>query len=112
MSLLLDANLSPRLAERLAELFPGITHVRNAGLAQASDQRIWEYARANRHTILTADSDFVDLNTTLGFPPKVVHLQRCDFPLRVIENSLRRNAIRISGMESDDALGLLVIRMP
>ena len=61
-------------------------------------------------TVLTADADFVGLSQRLGFPPKVIRLQRCDVPFRVIEEVLRRNALRISAFENDPSEPLLVIK--
>ncbi|HLP25724.1 MAG TPA: DUF5615 family PIN-like protein [Acidobacteriota bacterium] len=37
MKLLFDQNLPRSLVERLSDLFPSSTHVRDAGLAQADD---------------------------------------------------------------------------
>jgi predicted nuclease of predicted toxin-antitoxin system len=110
VSLLLDENLSPRLVTRLLSLFPGLTHVRDVGLKQAADERIWTWARESGYTVVTADSDFVELSDRLGWPPKVVHLERCDFPFVVIEQLLRQSAIRIAEFERDSTTGLLVIR--
>ena len=109
MSLLLNENLSPRLVKRLSALFPGLTHVRDVGLKQAADERIWTWARENASTVVTADTDFVELSNRLGWPPKVVHLERCDFPFLVIEELLRHNAIRIAEFEEDPTTGVLVI---
>lgn len=111
MSLLLDENLSPRLVQRLSSLFPGIVHVRDAGLKQASDKAIWESA-ATACTIVTTDADFAELSRRLGRPPKVIHLEECDFPLRVIEELLRQNAVRISEFLKDPRVGLLGLRFP
>ncbi len=44
MKLLFDQNLSPKLVNRLADLFPGSIHVLSVGLDCADDDRIWEYA--------------------------------------------------------------------
>jgi len=104
---LLDENLSPRLVNRLEELFPGLTHVRDVGLKQADDHTIWQWAKANQFAIITTDSDFVSLAHRLGWPPKVVHLPNCDFPLHVIEDQLRRSALRITEFEKDNKVGLL-----
>ena len=57
MKLLLDENLSPRLVNRLNQLFPGLTHVREVGLKQADDQQIWDWARDNAFAIVTTDAD-------------------------------------------------------
>lgn len=41
-----DANLSPKLTIRLAELFPGPVHVFSSGVGRRTpDEDIWEYAR-------------------------------------------------------------------
>jgi predicted nuclease of predicted toxin-antitoxin system len=111
VSLLLDENLSPRLVARLQYLFPGLTHVRDVGLKQAADQQIWTWAKENACTVVTADADFVELSNRLGWPPKVIHLERCDFPFSVIEQLLRHNAIRIAEFEGDPQTGQLVIKL-
>lgn len=111
MSLLLDENLSPRFLQRLSSLFPGIIHVRDVGLKQASDEAIWDWAAGMSCTIVTTDADFVELNQRLGWPPKVIHLEECDFPLRIVEGLLRQNAVRISEFEKDPVTGLLSLRL-
>jgi predicted nuclease of predicted toxin-antitoxin system len=58
VKLLLDENLSRRLIDRLADLFPGTTHVALAGLLHAPDTSIWEHAKAVDFTLVTADADF------------------------------------------------------
>ena len=98
MSLLLDENLSPRLVSRLSSLFPELIHVGDVNLAKASDETIWVWARRNGHTIITMDADFVGLSQRLGWPPKVIHLEQCDVPFRIIEDLLRQNAVRISDL--------------
>lgn len=45
-------------------------------------------------------------------PPKLIHIERCDFPLDVIEELLRQNGIRISEFEKEPDTGLLVLRPP
>ena len=112
MSLLLDENLSPRLTFRLVSLFSGLIHVRDVGLKQAGDEEIWDWARENSYTVITADADFVALVNRRGPPPKLIHLERCDFPFNVIEELLRQNAIRISEFENDPHASLLILRPP
>jgi predicted nuclease of predicted toxin-antitoxin system len=87
-------------------------HVRDVGLKQASDEVIWEWASRSGHTIVTTDADFAGLSRRLGWPPKVIHLEECDFPLRIIEELLRQNAVRISEFEKDPGTGLLGVRVP
>ena len=111
MNLLLDENLSPRLVQRLASLFPALIHVRDIGLKQAPDELIWDWAKMNGYTIVTTDADFAALSGVRGWPPKVIHLQECDFPLRIIENLLRQNAVRISEFDKDPHTGLLSVNL-
>ena len=110
MRLLLDENLSSRLVNRLGLLFPGLTHVRDVGLKQADDQTIWQWAKTHEFAIVTTDADFVTLAQRFGWPPKVIHIEQCDFPLRIIEDQLRRAAVRISEFGKDEGSGLLLLR--
>jgi predicted nuclease of predicted toxin-antitoxin system len=107
---LLDENLSPRLINRLDQLFPGLAHVGQFGLKSSDDLTILDWAKANAFSIITTDSDFVALAQRLGWPPKVIHLKQCVYPLRVIEELLRTNAVRIAEFAKDDRSGLLVLR--
>jgi predicted nuclease of predicted toxin-antitoxin system len=63
VKLLIDENLSRRFVARLADLFPGSIHVMAISLAESPDAEVWEYAKANGFTILTADADFFELTT-------------------------------------------------
>ena len=76
MKLIIDENLSRRLVARLADLFPGSIHVTDVALEESPDASVWEYAKANEFTILTADADFFELTTDFGPPPKVLWLRR------------------------------------
>lgn len=111
MKLLLDENLSPRLVSRLVELYGEIAHVRDVGLQEADDRTIWEWAKEREYSVVTADADFVALSQQLGLPPKVIHLEQCDFPYRVIEDLLRRNAVRIAEFGKDQTTGVLSLRI-
>jgi predicted nuclease of predicted toxin-antitoxin system len=104
VKLLFDANLSPKLVRRLADLFPGLTHVFDAGLVRFTpDAVIWEYAAQNGFTIVTADADFVELSRERGFPPKVIRIEKCTFRTAEVEELIRRNAVRIAEFERSDA---------
>jgi len=76
MKLLFDQNLSFKLVDRLADLFPDSDQVRRLGLDQADDRAIWEHAKRSGFVLVTQDSDFADLAALLGPPPKVIWL-RC-----------------------------------
>jgi predicted nuclease of predicted toxin-antitoxin system len=109
LKLLFDANLSPKLVVRLAQLFPDSVHVFDTGLARStSDETIWEYAGANGFTIVTADSDFLDFARSRGAPPKVIHLENCNYRSSQVEDLLRRHAIWIAELEQSSRASLVI----
>lgn len=61
MRLLIDANLSPKVAVALGKSGIESVHVGGAGLLTASDRSILDYAAANGLVIVSADSDFGEL---------------------------------------------------
>jgi predicted nuclease of predicted toxin-antitoxin system len=62
----------------------------------ASDPFIFDWAReAEFAAVVSTDLDFVHLAERLGPPPKVIRIERCDFPAKVIAQLLRREALRI-----------------
>lgn len=75
MKLLFDHNLSPRLVNRLADIYPNSNHLFNLQLDTAADYLVWEYARQNQFIIVTKDSDFSELSLLRGFPPKVIWIR-------------------------------------
>jgi predicted nuclease of predicted toxin-antitoxin system len=58
VKILVDANLSPRLAKALEVVGHQTVHVGDVGLLTAADDEIFEFAQQNDHVILSADSDF------------------------------------------------------
>jgi len=74
--LLLDQNLSPRLLEITADLYPGSTHVRNEGLQAADDDTVWAYATEHGFAIVSKDADFHQRSFLFGHPPKVIWIRR------------------------------------
>ena len=109
MKLLFDENLSRKLVARLADLYPESAHVVEASLIESPDRRIWDFARTEGIVIVSTDSDFYELATTIGPPPKVIWLRRWTHPTRDAERVLRREAIRITQFLADPELGVLVL---
>jgi predicted nuclease of predicted toxin-antitoxin system len=61
MRFLVDANLSPRIAEILTAGEHDAVHVRDVGLLTASDEKIMAHAQADSRVIVSADSDFATM---------------------------------------------------
>jgi len=107
MRLLLDQNLSPRLVDRLADVYPDSNHVFLLGLERALDQQVWTYARDHSFLIVTKDSDFNDLSVLQGFPPKIIWLRLGNCTTGDVERVLRRSQEAIATFVSDPSLGVL-----
>ncbi len=61
MRFLVDANLSPRVAEWLRDQGHDAVHVFEIGLNEAGDHRILEEAVSRRQILLTVDLDFGEI---------------------------------------------------
>jgi predicted nuclease of predicted toxin-antitoxin system len=75
MKILLDENISWRIKKYLNFDIENIIHVADISDLRLNDEDIWNYALNNDCIILTHDSDFVDLVTLRGFPPKIIQLR-------------------------------------
>ena len=73
---LLDQNLPIRLAKAPKAEFPGTVHVKEVGLATATDAAVWQHAKQGPWTVMSKDSDFRQMAFLHGPPPKFVWL-RC-----------------------------------
>ena len=95
MKLLFDQNLSPRLPQKLSDIFPNSMHVRDVGLRDSTDAEIWKYALQNDLTIVSKDSDFQQRSLLYGHPPKFVWLRVGNYPVKTVEELLRKHSISI-----------------
>ncbi len=109
MRLLFDQNLSPKLVERLGDLFPGSVHVQSVGLDRASDDQVLEYSRLNGFVIVTKDVDFNNLSVVRGVPPKVIWLLLGNCTTAQIEGLLRARFSAIEAFEKDPEAGTLAL---
>ncbi|MEM9537647.1 MAG: DUF5615 family PIN-like protein [Cyanobacteria bacterium P01_E01_bin.45] len=109
MKLLFDQNLSPSLTQPLQDIYPDSNHVFNLGLDRATDVQVWDYARQEGFVIVTKDSDFSDLSTLRGFPPKVIWIRRGNCRTSDIEAILRSNYQRILTLVESVSAGVMVL---
>lgn len=109
MKLLFDQNLSHRLVRVLSDVFPGSSHVRDAGLARADDDDVWQDAMAQGLTIVSKDSDFHQLSFLRGHPPKVVWIRRGNCSTDDIESILREHESDLRAFERDRDASFLVL---
>jgi predicted nuclease of predicted toxin-antitoxin system len=95
VTLLLDANLSFRLLKTLAGPSPGSVHVRAIGLARASDQEIWQYAK---------------LGIVNGWPPRIVWIQSHDTSTAAILALFERRAAAIAAFIHAGSDACLIVK--
>lgn len=108
MRLLLDANLSWRLAKKLRQNFPDCIHVSETNLPQpASDTAIWEYAKTQGFVIVTNDDDFLRLSTYKGFPPKVVLLRTGNQSTDFLHELLASKKVSIERLVEREDIGIV-----
>jgi predicted nuclease of predicted toxin-antitoxin system len=96
---LVDANLSPRVAEWLRHCEHDAAHVFERGLAQAPDREIFERAGEEGRILLTADLDFGEiLARSTGVVSVVL--------LRIGTSSTRRTITRLERVLGQAAAAL------
>ena len=104
MRLLFDENLSARLVEAVADVYPGSGHVLAAGLGGAPDERVWEHAGAGGFVLVTNDEDFHRLSVLRGPPPKVIWIRLGNCATADVVRLLRVRAEQIARfIEHEDA---------
>ncbi|MBC7447271.1 MAG: DUF5615 family PIN-like protein [Hymenobacteraceae bacterium] len=112
MRLLLDENISWRLAAPLRPHCTTVLHVRDIGLDHSPDTTIWRYARQNNFDLLTKDEDFVRLVLADGFPPRVIALQNAQVPVAKLATFLLERLPQLQRFLSEQTeFGLLSLRL-
>ncbi len=109
MKLLFDENLSPKLPNLLADIFPNSIHVRDVGMKATNDPIVWDYAKDNDFMIVSKDADMHDLSLVFGNPPKVIWLRLGNCSTRQVENLLRRDFEIVRLFYKDDYVSLLAL---
>lgn len=96
--LLLDANISPKVAEALRSEEIDVVDVGEIGLLSATDRQILARAGEQGQIVVTFDLDFAAMTAALGVPPAtgvmILRLSsaRADLILPRIRTALRREA--------------------
>lgn len=106
MKLLVDANLSPRVAEQLTRAGYDATHVGDRGLLTASDETIAAFAVAEERTVVSADSDFATILALSGHTSPSLVLMRSADALTPLEQAtlLRDNLPTVADALEDGAV--------
>jgi len=117
MKLLLDQKISYKIIAKLSSYFLDSIHVREAKMQESSDREIWEFSKSNSFTIVTYDSDFSNLVSILGHPPKVIWIKSgnnsTDFLVSLLTNHVEiiREFIASKEYENIGCLELLNMKI-
>lgn len=107
MKLLVDANLSPKVAVSLCEAGFEATHVVDHGLVTASDEEISSFAIEHGQVIISADSDFATmLALGGGIAPSLILLRSADLLTPAGQSSLL--AANLPQVQEDLEVGAVV----
>jgi predicted nuclease of predicted toxin-antitoxin system len=109
MKLLFDENLSPKLPNRLSNLFPNSLHVRDVGMKATIDPIVWDSEKENNLMVVSKDADLHVLSLVFGNPPKVIWLRLGNCSTLEVENLLRREFISIKLFYEDEHLSLIAL---
>ena len=91
----------------MQDIFPGSLHISEVLARRTPDESIWIYAIDNDFVVITKDSDYPDLSSRLGYPPKVIWIRSGNTPNAVVESLLRHHYNEILAFEQDLARGVI-----
>lgn len=107
--LLFDENLAASLVRRLADLYPGSTHMKHLGLERQADAAIWGRAAAEGLVIVTKDDDFRSWCFLRGAPPQVIWLRLGNCSTDDVERVLRSRLADVRAFCADPTAALLLL---
>ena len=105
--LLFDQNLSYRIIKQIESLFPSSSHVKLLNLDQVDDLTLWKYAKVNNFHIISKDTDFNNINTLYGYPPKVIWINTGNTSTSAIIDLLQQKNDIITAFLDNDEIGFL-----
>jgi predicted nuclease of predicted toxin-antitoxin system len=89
MNLLFDQNISFRILKWIDDIFPGSISVHDLEYKNPHDLDVWKFAKVNNFTIVTFDSDFIDISNLRGYPPKIIWLRMGNTSTKNIADRIR-----------------------
>lgn len=109
MKFLFDQNISYRILKLLPKEYSDSSHVKKEGLINSPDHEIWEFAKNNGYVIVTQDSDFNDLNSLFGFPPKIIWVRTGNLRTQTLLDTLIESESEIQKFLNDNSYGCFEI---
>ena len=111
MKLLLDANISWRVAKIVSPYFAECIHINTIfSTTSVTDISIWNYALDESYLIVTNDEDFLNLLLVKGFPPKIILLRTGNQNNLQLAQLIIKHKTDIEQLFYSDELGILELR--
>ena len=108
---LVDNNLSYRVATFFDKTFEGSCHVAKFNMDENTDDNvIWKFAKEKNFTILTKDTDYEALSRLFGCPPKVIQLICGNKTTSEIISILEKSSSAIHSFINDDENCLMYLQ--
>lgn len=108
MNFVVDANLSPRLAEFLRDAGHDAVHVRDIGMRAASDDEIIDYAISTDRIVISHDTDFGTLLAYRELSKPSFILIRSSDPVDV-DDQARLVVANLDAMSDDLEAGAIAV---
>jgi len=112
VKLLLDENLSRKLVDYLADIFPNSSHVELLGMRGHTDTEIWNLAKQDGYVLMSKDDDFRQRSFVYGAPPKVIWLSVGNSGTSAIHQLLLTSVAHVEAFVADPEESLLVLNLP
>jgi len=90
-------------------VYPQTIHVREVGLATATDAAVWDHALARGLIIVSKDSDFHQRSFLSAPPPKVIWIRLGNCTTGQIEHLLREHVDAIRRFAEDPSTAFLAL---
>lgn len=97
------------MVESLSAIWPGSTHVSQEGLSHATDRELWEWSKIRGFSIVSKDSDFLNLALLHGAPPKIILIRGGNSSTQTILHCLLAQQPVIQRFAADAQESVLVI---
>lgn len=106
--ILIDNMFSFKLKNSLRNISK-VYHVNELPILKSNDLVIWKYCKEEGLSILTNDSDFLDIQNLRGFPLKLIFLKIGNTSNLRLQEIIQKNNLNIRHFLDDEARAVLVI---
>lgn len=88
MKLLLDVNISYKIAKKLNDFYEEVAQAGRLGMSQTDDAMIWQFARTRGYILVTFEPYFQERNLLANNPIKIIWLRFQDTSTKHVEEVL------------------------